>query len=82
MPVILITMISGILLVVLLLTLKLTVDIGTLNGLIFYANILDANSSTFFSGLSLSTKFHSVLISWFNLEVGFDVCFFDGMDIY
>ena len=81
-PVVLITMVAGILLVVLLMTLNLTVAIGTLNGLIFYANIIGANKSTFFSGLSPLTKFYSVLISWLNLEVGFDVCFFEGMDTY
>ena len=79
-PVILITLTAGILLVALLMALNLTVAIGTLNGLIFYANIIGANSSTFFSGLSPSTKYYSILISWLNLEVGFDVCFFEGMD--
>ena len=84
MPVILITltMVGGILLVVLLLTLRLTVDIGTLNGLIFYVNIIGANSSTFFSGLPQSTKFYSVIVAWINLEVGYDACFFEGMDTY
>ena len=78
-------MVAGICLVTLLMALNLTVAIGTLNGLIFYASIIGANSSycsTFFSGLSASTKFYSILISWFNLEVGFDVCFFEGMDTY
>ena len=81
-PVILITLIAGILLVALLMTLNLTVATGTLNGLIFYANAVSANASTFFAGLSLSMKYYSILISWFNLEVGLDVCFFDGMDTY
>ena len=81
-PVILITMIAGILLVVVMLTFKITVDTRLLNGLIFYANIIGADSSTFFSGLLPSTKFHLVLVSWLNLEVGFDVCFFEGMDTY
>ena len=79
-PIILITMIAGILLVVVLLTFKITVDTGLLNGLIFYANIIGADSSTFFSGLLPSTKFHLALVSWLNLEVGFDVCFFEGME--
>ena len=80
--VVIISILAGILLVTLLMTLNLTVAIGTLNGLIFLANIIGANSSTFFSGLSSSTIFHSVLISWLNLEVGFDVCFLEGMDTY
>ena len=72
--------IGGIALVVLLLSLKLTVADGTLNGLIFYANIVGANVSIF---LPLSTpNFITVVISWMNLEMGFDVCFFEGMDMF
>ena len=72
----------GIITVVLLMALNLTVAVGTLNGLIFYANIIGINKSTFFSGLSLSTRYYSIFISWLNLEVGFDVCFFEGVDTY
>ena len=81
-PVILIALIAGILLIVFLMVLNLTVAIGTLNGLIFYVNIIGANSSTFFFGLSPSTRYYLILVSWLNLEVGFDVCFFEGMDTY
>ena len=66
-------MIAGILLVVVLLAFKITVDTGLLNGLIFYANIIGADSSTFFSGLLPSTKFHLALVSWLNLEVEFSL---------
>ena len=80
-PLLLVAIVAGILLVALLMMLNLTVAIGTLNGMIFYANIFSANSSMYFSGLS-SIKYYSVLISWFNLDVGFDVCFFEGMNTY
>ena len=71
--------ISGTVLVVFLLSLNLTVAIGTLNGIIFYANIAAANKSALFpSGVS----FASVVISWLNFDFGLDVCFFDGMDTY
>ena len=63
--VVVISILAGILLIALLLTLNLTVAIGTLNGLIFYANIVGANSSTFFSGLSPSTKYFSILLEYF-----------------
>ena len=43
------TLLSGLLLVALLLVLNLTVAVGTLNGVIFYANIVASNTSTFFS---------------------------------
>ena len=69
---------AGILLVTFILALNLTVAVGTLNGLIFYANIVAANRSTFFP----STNFITVFIAWLNLELGIDTCFFDGMDIY
>ena len=70
---------SGIGLVAFLLVLNLTVAIGTLNTIIFYANIVAANKSALFpSGVS----FASVFISWLNFDPGFDVCFFDGMDTY
>ena len=62
--------------------LNLTVAIGTLNGVIFFAIIVGANNSVFSSGLLNSTRFYSVLISWLNLKMGFDVCFFEGMDTY
>ena len=72
--------VSGILLVVSILVLNLTVAVGTLNGLIFYANIIGANTSIFFPTANL--KFLSVFLSWLNLEVGFDACFYNGMDTY
>ena len=70
---------SGIGLVALVLALNLTVAIGMLNAIIFYANIVAANKSALFlSGVS----FASVFISWLNFDIGFDVRFFDGMDTY
>ena len=62
----------------LILVLNLTVAIGTLNGLIFYANIAAANSSTFFPSRSIL----SIIMAWMNLELGIDTCFFEGMDTY
>ena len=83
-PVLLVTIaivfiLSGIGLVAFLLALNLTVAIGTLNAIIFYANIVTANRSALFpSGVS----FASVFVSWLNFDLGFDTCFFDGMDTY
>ena len=70
---------SGIALVAFLLILNLTVAIGTINAVIFYANVMAASKSALFpSGVS----FASVLISWINFDLGFEMCFFDGMDTY
>ena len=72
------SILAGIFLVALILVLNLTVAIGTLNGLIFYANIAAANSSTFFTSKSIL----SIIMAWMNLELGIDTCFFEGMDAY
>jgi hypothetical protein len=53
------------------LVLNITVAIGTLNGILFYAHIVAANSDTYF----LPFKLITVFISWLNLDIGFDVCF-------
>ena len=58
--------------------LNLTVAVGTLNGLIFFANVVDANGNVFTS----SVNFLSLPILWLNLELEFDSCFFKGMDSY
>ena len=73
--------ISGIGLVAFLLALNLTVAIGTLNAIIFYANIVAANKSAFFP-TQMNFQIPFVLISWLNFDLGFDVCFFNGMDTY
>ncbi|MCG8620886.1 MAG: hypothetical protein MJE68_02640, partial [Proteobacteria bacterium] len=71
-------MISGLVLVMAILILDLTVAIGTLNGLIFYANIVVASNQ-----YSLpKPSFFSVFISWLNLELGLDTCFYKGIDSY
>ena len=78
--ILIIAFLAGIALVTVLLVLNLTVAIGTLNGIIFYANIVDANSSTF---LPFSKpNFVTVFVSWLNLDIGFDTCFFPEMDAY
>ena len=78
--IVIVCLLAGIVLITLLMIFNLTVAVGSLNGLIFYANIIGANSSTFFQ--PPSAKFLSIFISWLNLEVGFDTCFFEGMDTY
>ena len=68
--------VAGIALVVVVLVLNLTVAVGTLNGILFYANIVEANADTYFLQFRAS-NFATVLISWLNLNVGIDVCFVD-----
>ena len=64
---------AGIVLVALLLMLNLTVATGTINGIIFYANVINANTSTFFP--FTEPNIITVFVSWLNLEFGFDTCF-------
>ena len=69
---------AGIALVAFLFVFNLTVSVGTINGLIFYANILKINESTFFlTGHNIHFK---VFISWLNLDLGIETCFYNGMD--
>ena len=71
---------SGILLVTVLMALNLTVAVGTLNGIIFYANIVAVNKGTFF--IFSQPNYTTVFISWLNLDFGFDVCFIKNLDAY
>ena len=73
---------AGIALVMVILLLHLTVDVGTLNGLIFYANIVHSNREAYFQHTREIANFHAIFISWLNLDFGIETCFYDGMDIY
>eukprot|EP00731_Ephydatia_muelleri_P033588 Em0033g4a len=70
--------VMGVVLIVVLFVLNLTVTQGTIYGLIFYANIIVVNSTVFFGGLDL--KFLQVIISFIILDLGFPLCFYNGMD--
>ena len=69
---------AGVALVLLLLVLRLTVAVGTINGLVFYANIFAMNSATF----SPHSNVLTVFIAWLNLDLGIETCFYNGMDAY
>ena len=72
--------IAGIILVAVLLLLNVSVASGTINGLIFYANVVQVNRSIFFP--SGDTNILTVFIAWLNLDLGIETCFFDGMNTY
>ena len=78
--IVLAALLAGIVLVGLLLALNLTVAMGTINGTIFYANIVNANSSTLLP--FTEANYVTIFIAWINLELGIDTCFFEGMDMY
>ena len=70
---------AGLLLVAVMLALNLTVATGLITSFIFYANIVAVNNM-FFS--NSAPGFATVFVAWLNLDIGFDVCFFDGLDTY
>ena len=75
------SIIAGILLVVFLTLFNLTVSLGTINGLIFYANIIRSSQAVFFPP-EFNAHFLSTFIAWLNLDLGIEVCFYDGLDAY
>ena len=69
---------AGIILVVFLIVLNLTVSVGTVNGLIFYANVVQIYNPLLFG--SLAVPIVGQFISWINLDLGIPTCFIDGMN--
>ena len=76
-----IVIVTGILLVVLLYLLNFTVTKGTINGIIFYANIVSINDSVFLVNDNVFKPLR-VFISFVNLDLGIETCFYNGMDSY
>ena len=71
--------IIGIVIVALMMLLQLTVAQGTINGLIFYANLLNVNTYTMIAGYH-GSEWAIVFVAFLNLELGFPVCLYNGMD--
>ena len=76
-----IVIVAGIVLVVLLYVLNLTVTNGTINGIIFHANIVSINDSVFLVNDNVFKPLR-VFISFTNLDLGIETCFYNGMDSY
>ena len=69
---------AGIALVVFILLFNITVATGTIYGLIFYANVLAASKDSVYITLP-PTNFLTVFISWVNLDLGIETCFYSQM---
>ena len=76
-----IVIVAGIALVVLLYLLNLTVTKGSINGIILYANIISINGSIFLVNNNVGRPLY-LFISFANLDLGIETCFYDGMDSY
>ena len=68
---------AGILLVVSLFLLRLTISEGLLASVLFYAQLFSINLGLLV--YSNETRFTTVFISLLNLELGFPLCFYEGM---
>ena len=71
---------AGVVLVCFIKVMDLTIPQGTLNGLIFYANVVKANEYLLFD--RTQTNPLAVFIAWLNLDLGIETCFFDGLTAY
>ena len=69
---------AGVALVAFIFIFNLTVAVGTIHGLILYANIVAANGNVFLPSDTALRFF----VSWVNLDLGIETCFYDGMDSY
>ena len=73
--------IAGIALVITLFILNITVTDGTINGFILLANIISINTSLVFPRLEDFAPTYT-FISFANLDLGIQTCFYNGMDDY
>ena len=73
---------AGFLLVFFIKVFDMTISSGTIHGLIFYANIIKVNEAIFLPGGDHERTPLSVFISWVNLDLGIQTCFFNGLTAY
>uniref|UniRef100_A0A1X7UHW1 Uncharacterized protein n=1 Tax=Amphimedon queenslandica TaxID=400682 RepID=A0A1X7UHW1_AMPQE len=70
--------IFGIALVILIVALNLTVTVGTINGLLFFANVIKIYQPLFphFNEFTILSQF----ISWISMDFGVETCFYNRME--
>ena len=73
---------AGVALIASLLLLYMTVASGTLNGLIFYANIINTIKDIVFPPDKLPLNPLTIFLSWLNLDFGIPTCFYAGLNYY
>ena len=71
---------AGLLLVLLLGRVDITVASGTMNGVLFYTNVVKASRDAFIS--SFISKHFTIIIAWLNLDLGIEVCFSSHLDMF
>ena len=82
----LVFVVAGLVLVVFLTVLNMTVSVGTINGLILFANIVQVDRTNFLpqttSHINILVAILRTFISWVNLDLGVSTCLFDGLTTY
>ena len=74
--------VTGLVMLALIFIFNFTVTVGTLNGLILYANIIKSGIINLLPTMSHQRVSPSFFIDWLNLDLGIETCFYDGMDTY
>ncbi len=80
----LVFILAGVVLVIFIKMLDMTVSHGTINGLIFYANVIWINRSEYFANIDgqFIPGFLKGFIAWLNLDFGIETCFIQGLNAY
>ena len=74
---------AGFLLIAVICLLNLTITNGTINGLLFYANVIWAYQHVLFpQKMSGYLQFLRVFIAWVNLDLGIRTCFIIGLNAF
>ena len=71
---------AGPLLVALIFVLNMTVSVGTINSIVFFANVVSTAPFVFLKSESV-TKFN-VPMAWLSLNFGIEYCFYDGYNSF
>ena len=71
---------TGAVLVCFIKVIDLTISQGTLNGLVFYANVVKTNEYLLYNEKQRNPL--AVFIAWLNLDLGIETCFFNGLTAY
>ena len=59
-----------------------TVLNGALNVIVLYVNLIRINDTIFFQNSGAYSYILSIFVDWLNLDLGIEVCFYNGRDSY
>ena len=73
--------IVGVVLIFVLLCTRVTFTSGILGGIVFYSNVVSIFSQQLFpTSFGSNSNGAYILLSFFSVNIGFEMCFYDGMD--